>query len=170
MEKSYLIYRAHPFFTNKKKEIVKQPKIYFVDTGLRNVIAQNFDVKIDGKLFENYVLTELLKMDLTPKYWRTKTKTEVDFIVEKDNNIIPIEVKIQATVGKIEKSLRAFIEHYHPKKAVIISATGTKGEAIINSRINTISNFNLSTAGFFRIKDQFLQINRKSDHSGINEI
>ena len=132
MEKSYLIYRVHPFFTNKKKEIVKQPKIYFVDTGLRNVIAQNFDVKIDGKLFENYVLTELLKMNLTPKYWRTKTKTEVDFIIEQENNIIPIEVKIQATVGKIEKSLRAFIEHYHPKKAVIISPTGTKGEFIIN--------------------------------------
>jgi len=132
MEKSYLIYRVHPFFTNKKKEIVKQPKLYFVDTGLRNVIAKNFDVRIDGKLFENYVLTELLKMDYTPKYWRTKTKTEVDFIVEQENNIIPVEVKIQATVGKIEKSLRAFIDNYHPKKAVIVSATGKKGESTIN--------------------------------------
>ncbi|HEC92768.1 MAG TPA: ATP-binding protein, partial [Candidatus Atribacteria bacterium] len=68
MEKSYLIYRVPPFFTNKKKEIVKQPKLYFVDTGLRNVISKKFEVNIDGKLFENYVLTELLKMGFTPKY------------------------------------------------------------------------------------------------------
>ena len=132
MEKSYLIYRVLPFFTNKKKEIVKQPKLYFVDTGLRNVIAKNFDVNIDGKLFENYILSELLKMGFTPKYWRTKTKTEVDFIVELENNIIPVEVKIQANVGKIEKSLRAFIENYKPKKAVVVSAKGKKGKANIN--------------------------------------
>ena len=104
MEKSYLIYRVTPFFSNKKKEIVKQPKLYFVDTGLRNIIAKEFDSNIDGKLFENYVLTELLKIGLAPKYWRTKNKTEVDFIVEFENKVIPIEVKLQAEVGKIEKS------------------------------------------------------------------
>jgi len=132
MEKSYLIHRVMPFFTNKKKEIVKQPKLYFVDTGLRNIIAKNFDVHLDGKLFENYVLSELLKMGFTPKYWRTKNKTEVDFVVEKENQIIPIEVKIQAEVGKIERSLRSFIENYKPKKAFIVNAKGKKGKTKIN--------------------------------------
>jgi len=132
MEKSYLIYRVLPFFTNKKKEIVKQPKLYFVDTGLRNIIAKNFDVNLYGKLFENYVLTELLKMGFSPKYWRTKTKTEVDFIIEKENNIIPIEVKIQADIGKIERSLRSFIETYKPKISIVVTLKGKKGKAKIN--------------------------------------
>ncbi len=132
MEKSYLIYRVLPFFTNKKKEIVKQPKLYFVDTGLRNIIAKNFDVNLDGKLFENYVLSELLKMGFSPKYWRTKTKTEVDFIIEKENNIIPIEVKIQSKIGKIERSLRSFIETYKPKTAFIVMLKGEKGKTKIN--------------------------------------
>ncbi|MBN2603557.1 MAG: ATP-binding protein [Candidatus Thermoplasmatota archaeon] len=132
MEKSYLIYRVLPFFTNKRKEIVKQPKLYFVDTGLRNSIAKRFDVNIDGKLFENYVLSELLKMGLIPKYWRTKTKIEVDFIVEIDNKIIPIEVKIQADVGKIERSLRSFIEIYKPKTAIVLTLKGDKGRTMIN--------------------------------------
>ena len=132
MEKSYLIYRALPFFTNKKKEIVKQPKLYFVDTGLKNIISKTFDVNINGKLFENYVLTELLKMGFYPKYWRTKNKTEVDFIVEIDNNIIPIEVKIQTDVGKIEKSLRAFINYYKPYKAIVVSLKGDTGTTTIN--------------------------------------
>lgn len=132
MEKSYLICRILPFYTNKKKEIVKQPKLYFVDTGLRNIIVKRFDGNLDGKSFENYVLTELLKMGFTPKYWRTKTKTEVDFIVESDNKIIPIEVKIQTKIGKIEKSLRAFIDYYKPNKAVIVSLKGKKGKTKIN--------------------------------------
>jgi len=128
MEKSYLIYRAIPFFTNKKKEIVKQPKLYFVDTGLRNNIAKNFNVNIDGKLFENYVLSELLKMGFSPKYWRTKTKTEVDFIIEKENKIIPVEVKIQTEIGKIERSMRSFIETYKPEKAIFVTLEGNKGK------------------------------------------
>ncbi len=132
MEKSYLIYRVLPFFSNKKKEIVKQPKLYFVDTGLRNIISKDFDVKINGKLFENYVLTELLKLGYTPKYWRTKTKTEVDFIIEKDNIIIPLEVKTQTEIGKIERSLRSFIDTYHPEKAIIVYLKGNKGKVNIN--------------------------------------
>jgi hypothetical protein len=132
MEKSYLIYRVLPYFTNKKKEIVKQPKLYFVDTGLRNIISKDFNVKLNGKLFENYVLTELLKLGFTPKYWRTKTKTEVDFIIESENNILPVEVKTQAEVGKIEKSLRAFIDFYKPKKAIIVSLKSKKGKTKIN--------------------------------------
>lgn len=132
MEKSYLIYRAPPFFTNKKKEIVKQPKLFFVDTGLRNSVAKRFEVQVTGKLFENYVLSELLKMGFSPKYWRTKTKMEVDFIIEKDNNIIPIEVKIHASVGKIERSLRSFIHIYEPKKAFIVTLDGEKGKTIID--------------------------------------
>ncbi len=132
MEKSYLIYRVFPFFTNKKKEIVKQPKLYFIDTGLRNSIIKRFDINLDGKLFENYVFTELLKMGFTPKYWRTKTKTEIDFIIEKENKVLPVEVKIKADVGKIERSMRSFITNYKPKTAFIITLKGKKGKTNIN--------------------------------------
>lgn len=122
MEKSYLIARVPPFFRNKLKEIVKQPKIFFVDCGLRNTIARDFN--LDGKLFENYVFSELLKLSLSPKYWRTKTKTEVDFVIEKEKEIIPIEVKLAA--NKIPKGLRSFIETYKPKKALIVTYEGGK--------------------------------------------
>lgn len=132
MEKSYLIHRVNPFFTNKRKEIVKQPKLYFVDTGLRNSIAKSFDGKLDGKLFENYVFSELLKMGLIPKYWRTKAKAEVDFIVEKENEIIPIEVKLQTDIGKIERSLRSFIKTYNSNNALIVTYKGEKGKERIN--------------------------------------
>lgn len=132
VEKSYLIFKISPFYTNKSKEITKQPKIYFVDTGLRNVIAKNFESEPDGRLFENYVLSELVKMGFFPKYWRTKTKTEVDFIIEKGKEIIPIEAKI-TTQSKIEKSLRVFIEAYKPKRAFVVTYKGERGQVKINN-------------------------------------
>ena len=129
MEKSYLIKRVQPFYTNKKKELTKQPKIFFVDTGLRNAIANHYE--LDGKLFENYVFTELLKLDLEPKYWRTKSKAEVDFVVEIDGKILPIEVKLRYD-GKIEKSLRSFISTYKPENAIIVNYEGIKDEIMVD--------------------------------------
>ncbi len=128
MEKSYLIYRIQPFYRNKIKEIIKQPKIYFIDTGLRNFISKSFNQEPEGNLFENYVFTELLKMGLSPKYWRTKSKMEIDFIIEKDSDVVPIEVKIDAETDKVERNIRAFIEAYKPKIAIIVSYEGKKAE------------------------------------------
>jgi len=131
MEKSYLITRVQPFYRNKTKEITKQPKIYFIDTGLRNIIARNFSIEIDGKLFENYVLSELLKIGFSPKHWRTKSKAEVDFIIEKDSEIIPIEVKLDAS-EKIKRSLYSFIEAYKPKRAFIVTYKGENKPINVN--------------------------------------
>lgn len=132
MEKSYVIIRVPPFYTNKNKEITKQPKIYFVDTGLRNAVARTFSAEINGNLFENYILLELIKMGFAPKYWRTKSKAEVDFVVEKENMIIPIEVKVNAEPGRIERSLRSFIDTYKPKTALVVAYKGEKGEMKVN--------------------------------------
>ncbi len=132
MVKSYLIIEITPFFTNKAKEIVKQPKIYFMDTGLRNVITDDFSTELEGKLFENYVLTELIKNGITPKYWRTQTKAEVDFIIDLYKRPIPIEVKLHATPNKIERSLRSFINAYSPTVAYVVFYDGTPGEMNVN--------------------------------------
>lgn len=132
MEKGYVIIRATPFYTNKSKEITKRPKVYFVDTGLRNSVAKRFDLEPSGDIFENYVFLELVKMGFSPKYWRTKSKAEVDFVVEKDNAIIPIEVKLNAEPGRIERSLRSFIDAYKPKISFVVAYKGKKGKMKVN--------------------------------------
>jgi hypothetical protein len=126
--KSYLIALVKPFFTNKTREITKQPKVYFLDTGLRNAIANEYPVEPTGPLFENYVFSELIKMGFTPKYWRTKSKAEVDFVVEVGNEVVPIEVKIMANPPKVERSMRSFIERYRPHRAFVVFYRGEKGE------------------------------------------
>ena len=132
MVKSQIVVEVPPFFTNRTREISKQPKVYFLDTGLRNSVSGMYPVDMNGELFENYVLSELIKMGFKPKYWRTKAKAEVDFVVEKDGNVIPIEVKLRATPEKVERGLRSFIEKYSPEIAVVVSYSGEKSEREIN--------------------------------------
>ncbi|MFB6089373.1 MAG: ATP-binding protein [Candidatus Aenigmatarchaeota archaeon] len=126
MEKSYIITVVSPFYTNKSKELIKKPKIYFVDTGLRNAIVKRSFKEFQGTIFENYVLTELMKSGFSLKYWRTKGKTEVDFIIEMDDSIVPIEVKTSA--NKIGKNLKSFIKTYKPERAFIVSYKGKGGQ------------------------------------------
>ena len=132
MEKSYIIHRVRPFFTNKRKEMVKQERVYFLDTGLRNAVVNEFDARIDGRVFENYVLVELLKMGYRPNYWRTRAKAEVDFVID-EAGIIPIEVKSHIDPRRVERSLRSFIDSYKPERAYIVGRRGTSGETEIGT-------------------------------------
>ena len=58
---------------------------------------------------------------------------EVDFVIEKDSNVIPIEVKIKAEPEKVERNMRTFIEEYKPKIAVIVSYENKKAELKIGN-------------------------------------
>lgn len=59
----------------------------------------------------------------------------MDFIVETDNSIIPIEVKLHANVNTVGKGLRSFIELYKPKQTYVISYKQCMGEVRIGECI-----------------------------------
>ncbi len=100
LEASYIISRITPFYTDKNKELVKTPKVYFVDTGIRNKLITNLNPpesrEDKGELFENYVFLNLLhKKDVLTeiKFWKTKYQQEIDFIVIRNRKITAYEVK-----------------------------------------------------------------------------
>jgi len=147
LEKAFVIKQLKPYFKNKNKEISKAPKIFFYDTGLRNAIMNNFSkIRSDeGAIIENYVLSELLKQGLEPKYWRTKSGAEIDFIIEKKGIILPIEVKKQIKPGQTPRAIHSFIEEYKAKKAVILSLqtrnTQTKIEHVLLQQTQAIKKY-----------------------------
>ncbi|MBU1679968.1 MAG: ATP-binding protein [Bacteroidetes bacterium] len=127
LEELYICKRCYAFHKNPRTEIVKTPKIYFIDYGLRNIIIDNFSSHRSdkGALYENLIYTEFLKRDKELKYWRTKSGAEVDFILDNE----PIEVK---TMPKTSRSFYSFINKYDPKNGYIISTK--EGEDIVTDQ------------------------------------
>jgi len=142
LKETFIVNFSHPFFKNRRLELVKNPKVYFVDFGFRNKIIENFSFPENrtdlGNLAENFVfncLSQRSKSFKTVNFWRTKSQAEVDFVVEEEGEIIPIEVKF-APLGKklVGKSLFSFIRKYSPKKA-IITTSDTFGQRKVEKTI-----------------------------------
>jgi predicted AAA+ superfamily ATPase len=139
-EKAFLIKQIPPFFTNKRLEIVKNPKLFFYDLGLRNVVIKNFNSlenRVDkGAILENFVFRELVDKDV--KYYRNKNGSEVDFIIE---DKIPIEIKSTLSGLKISKSYRYFLENYQSNIGYILNFNQIGEISIHNSKIKFLPHF-----------------------------
>ncbi|MCK5282360.1 MAG: ATP-binding protein [Nanoarchaeota archaeon] len=125
LEKTYISFELRPFYSNKRTELVKSPKVFFFDNGFRNIVIKNFqklnDRQDKGALYENAIADEFIKNDVGLKYWRTKSKAEVDFVVEEKGEIVPIEVKSNLREMNVPRSLYSFIEKYKPLKAYMLT-------------------------------------------------
>ena len=127
LEETYILTIIKPFFTNKRLELIKTPKVYFHDTGFRNLIMENFnplEIRGDkGALIENFVCTHLLLRQgaFSPlHFWRTKSQAEVDFVIQTGESVVPVEVKCSETPS-IGKSLYSFIDKFSPEKAFVLT-------------------------------------------------
>jgi uncharacterized protein len=85
LEYTYLIRTVKPFAKGIDKEITKQPKIYFSDTGLLQVCGQTSS----GAIFENSIANQLHNIGEV-NYYEKSSGTEIDFILDKKT---AIEVK-----------------------------------------------------------------------------
>ncbi|MDR0886901.1 MAG: ATP-binding protein [Clostridiales Family XIII bacterium] len=100
-------------------------KLYLVDVGVLRRLAHlapaafsegsRLFVEFKGALSENYVLQSLSsQFEVPPRYWATdKPRYEIDFLLQRENDIIPIEVKAGENVKS--KSLKMFKEKYKDK-------------------------------------------------------
>lgn len=106
-------------------------KIYMLDIGLLRELADlppsiftsdtpNY-IEFKGALTENTVLQNLLpSLGNLPRYWVSNGIAEVDFIMQDELEIIPIEVKSSTNISS--KSLSVYIKKYSPKLAIVLSA------------------------------------------------
>ncbi len=122
-----MIRLLRPFHRNLKTELRKNPKVFFLDTGLRNYAVSDFnklDIRSDrGMLAENVVYNSLLnitKQFERLNYWRTLSKAEVDFVITLSKETVPVEVKFSAIrEPKVTRILRSFIDAYNPGRAIV---------------------------------------------------
>ena len=110
LQASGLVYLLQPYFPNLTKRIVKTPKIYFLDTGLACFLAsidtpESLEASyLSGSMLETYALCEILKSfwhngkdTRNFCFYRDSNKKEIDFVLEKNMTLYPIEVKKTAS-------------------------------------------------------------------------
>jgi predicted AAA+ superfamily ATPase len=134
LEMTALVHRIHkvetpglPLAAYKKESF----KLYMLDVGLLSALAglsmQNLAepntafTHFKGALTEQYVLQEFCALTPRPAvfYWendRSKGMAEVDFVIQYEGEIIPVEVK--ASVNLKAKSLKTYMGYYNPKVAI----------------------------------------------------
>ena len=102
-------------------------KIYMSDVGLLSNKSKITNNNIDeynqlyrGAITENYVAEELKTNGYDLYYWEATTGSEVDFIIIKDEKIVPIEVK--SSENTKSKSLNSFVKQYKPDYSIRISS------------------------------------------------
>ena len=104
-------------------------KIYVSDLGLlcakKDIIPEDILHRSDelndfkGGMVENYVCCQLTANEYNNYYWMSERGAEVDFIIQRNGDIIPIEVK--SAENTKAKSLATYINKYKPEYAVKLS-------------------------------------------------
>ncbi len=104
-------------------------KIYVSDLGLlcakKDLAATDILYMVDeindfkGGMTENYVNTHLTINGYKTYYWESNRGAEIDFIIQRDTHIIPIEVK--AADNTRAKSLKLYMDTYKPAYAIKLS-------------------------------------------------
>lgn len=105
-------------------------KIYVSDTGLlcakKDLQANDVLYMVEelndfkGGMTENYVHTQLTANGYNTYYWESERGAEVDFVIQREGKLIPIEVK--SADNTMAKSLKVYMETYKPEYAIKLSA------------------------------------------------
>jgi predicted AAA+ superfamily ATPase len=123
LKELFIFIELKPYFTNKNLELVKIPKIYFIDNWVRNYFIKNFielSLRQDKwELFEWFIIWEFIKSWIdfeSIKYWNDKNKREVDIIIDNISEIIPYEIKFKNQIKSTDLIwLKAFKKEYNKK-------------------------------------------------------
>lgn len=118
LEQTFVIFRLSSFSTNPRKEIAKNKKIYFWDTGIRNALLNEFStdsLRSDiGALWENWAIAEVAKLNMLRGnscelfFWRSRSQSEADLVVKTGNSLMAYEFKWR----KKGSASRAFRDMY----------------------------------------------------------
>lgn len=110
LESSFVVHLLKPHYQNFNKRLVKMPKLYFCDTGLACSLLGITKVDqlslhpLKGSLFENYVVSELMKerynknIPVDLYFWRDNTGNEMDVVIDKGTHLYPVEIKAGKTI------------------------------------------------------------------------
>ncbi len=134
------IWRSLPSFSkSKSKSLVKMPKGHLRDSGLKHFLSRTADLESllrhpsFSRSFESFVIEEILKglgaagaLNWSYSYYRTRSRAEIDLILETRYGMIPIEIKFGSKVDSRDLvNLNAFLLEYNLPVGFLVNQSNT---------------------------------------------
>ncbi|KKT29924.1 MAG: hypothetical protein UW41_C0025G0014 [Candidatus Collierbacteria bacterium GW2011_GWC2_44_18] len=127
LEETFIIKLITPYSHSPSVEISKNPKIFFLDSGLQSLLwLDGFAPTLLGNILETNIFSELVKLHGRHNihFWRTKSGQKIDFILDLPTGLTPIEVKTNF-VQYSSKHLTQFATKYKSKPGLVVALLGT---------------------------------------------
>jgi predicted AAA+ superfamily ATPase len=118
LQRSGLVKLLEPYYANITKRMVKTPKLYFLDAGLCAYLAgwdgpQSLEAgAMNGAILETWAFSEILKSywhngeEPSIYFYRDQDQREIDFVIERNGVLFPLDVK--KTAAPFKTDLRNF--------------------------------------------------------------
>jgi len=136
LEVSCVISRIPPHLGNPASRLIKSPKVYISDSGLASYIAGIRDRRrtpLSGALFECYVMQNIMSIlaahapETVLSFWHIQGRHEIDFILERPDETIAIEVKYGSRWHENDlKGLKVYLETAKQCRAAILAYNGSE--------------------------------------------
>jgi len=135
LEESFLIRKLYNFSKNNLTSEKKMKKFYLSSTSLFTFLNNSVE---ESKLIENLIVVNTG----ASFFWRTPQKYEVDIVLTKNNEVIPIEIKYKNNIlPKEVKNLIHFSKDFNIQKAIMITKdfSGVNNFKLENDKILEIN-------------------------------
>jgi predicted AAA+ superfamily ATPase len=127
LERSYLVNMIQPYSRNPSQRVIKAPKLFMADSGM--ALAGAGEHTPTGFHLETLVANDLYvwRDEVVRRavfHWRLQSGQEVDFVLQEDQALVPIEVKTKDTVERHDiRHLKTFLErHSEAPRAILLTS------------------------------------------------
>jgi len=133
LESVFLVRRLAPYFRNVGKRLVKAPKVYLRDSGLLHHLLNitTFEDLANhpsrGASWEGFVIEDILRRERAarpatqPYFWRTAAGAEIDLILDRGSERVPIEIKIgRGDDGRTVRAVRDALSDIDAARAWVV--------------------------------------------------
>jgi len=150
LEDTLILNRCNAFSKSTRGRLIQRPKFFLFDTGVLNGLLENFIVSQDriGVLFEHFIFNQILytaqskDLPIRLSSYRTEHGAEVDFILEKGDHLIAIEVKATKNIRRFDLTgFKSFARYYDKPHKKYIVYLGSEEKTIDDVRILPCINF-----------------------------
>lgn len=154
LEDTLFVERINPYLKNpSRKKLTKSSRYLFFDLGVRRILAEESKKLIPsrkGQLFEHFIGNEIIKwirshaISAKLYFWRDSDGPEVDWLIEYDGRLLPIEVKLSTKPQMTDaKHLKVFMSEYkNAETALIVSTSDVNYQ--LDKKIRVVSYFDLN--------------------------